>query len=196
RAGGPLVPLVLDERGDDRAAGETRPFELRGRLATGDQRADASRPAEHLVEGEAHEVRVPAREIEPVRRDERSGVEQYVPTRGVRALDPLEWVLDAREVRLGRVGEEVVVLAADLGEVARQGRVADAKLRRFARYVRPLCAARARELADPVDGVVIVGREQEAVARLERIRLADEAQRTGRVRCEDRDILLRRCAEE
>ena len=52
---------------------------LAERLAAGEQRADAGRPAEHLVERERHEVGVPAGEVEPVGRDERGGVEQHVP---------------------------------------------------------------------------------------------------------------------
>ena len=79
RAGRRLVPLALDEGGDDRAAGEPGPLELGERLAARDQAADAGRLAEHLVERERDEVRVPAGEVEPVGRHERGGVEQHVP---------------------------------------------------------------------------------------------------------------------
>ena len=58
RAGRGLVPLALHEGGDDRAAGEPGPLELRERVAARDQRADPGRPAEHLVEGERDEVGV------------------------------------------------------------------------------------------------------------------------------------------
>jgi hypothetical protein len=43
-------------------------------------------------------------------------------------FDPGEWVLAAGEVRLGRVGEQVVLLAADLGQVAGKQLVVDAQL--------------------------------------------------------------------
>ena len=56
-AGCGLVVLALDERGDDRAAGEPWALELGERVAAGEQTADAGRPAEHLVERERHEVR-------------------------------------------------------------------------------------------------------------------------------------------
>jgi len=89
-------------------------------------------------------------------------------------LDPGERLLHAGEVRLGRVGEQVVVLAADLGQVARQQRLVHAQIGRLARDVGRLGAAGARELTDAVDGVVVVEGEQEAVARMERVGLADE----------------------
>ena len=155
-AGGGLVPLALDEGGDDRAAGEPGPFELGERVAAGEQATDAGRPAEHLVEGERDEVGMPAGEVEPVGGDVGGGVEQDVPAVCVSLLDPVERVLDAGEVRLGRVGEQVVVLAADFGQVARQQLLVDAQIGRLARHVGRLGAAGARELADPVDRVVVV----------------------------------------
>ena len=112
RAGRGLVPLALHEGGDDRAAREPGPLQLGERLVAGDQRADTGRPAEHLVEGENDEVGVHDREVEPVAGNVGGGVEQDVPVVLVRLLDPGERVLDAGEVRLGRVGEQVVVLAA------------------------------------------------------------------------------------
>jgi hypothetical protein len=194
-ARGGLVPLALDEGGDDRAAREPGPLELGQDVATGEQAADAGRPAEHLVEGQGDEVGVPATEVEPVGGDVGGGVEEHVPAVGVRLLDPLERMLDAGEVRLRRIGEQVVVLAADLGQVAGKQLRVDAQVGRLARHVGRLGAAGARELADPVDGVVVVEGEQEAVTAAERVRLADQAQRAGRVRGEDRDVLVRCGAE-
>ena len=95
-AGCGLVVLALDERGDDRAAGEPRPLELGERVAAGEQAADAGRPAEHLVERERDEVRVPAAEVEPVGGHVCGGVEQHVPAVRVGLLDPLERVLRRR----------------------------------------------------------------------------------------------------
>jgi hypothetical protein len=43
---------------------------------------------------------------------------------------------------------------------------------------------------------VVVEREQEAIAGTERIGLADEPKRAGRVGREDRDVLIRRGSEE
>jgi hypothetical protein len=74
----------------------------------------------------------------------------------MRLLDPLERVLDAGKVRLRGVGEEVVVLAVDLAQVARQQLLVDAQVGRLAGDVRRFGAAGARELADAVDGVVVV----------------------------------------
>jgi hypothetical protein len=98
RPRGRLVPLALHEGGDDRAAREPGPLELGERVAAGEQGADAGRPAEHLVEGERDEVGVPTGEVEPIAGDVGGGVEQHVPTLGVRLVDPGQWVLNAGEV--------------------------------------------------------------------------------------------------
>lgn len=74
----------------------------------------------------------------------------------LRLLDPFERVPDAGEVRLRRVGEQVVVLAADLGQVAGQQLLVNAQVGRLARHIRRLGAVCSRELADPVHGVVVV----------------------------------------
>ena len=89
-----------------------------------------------------------------------------------------------------------MVIARGVGQVARQQLLVDAQIGRDARHVRGLGAPGARELADPVDGVVVVEGEQEAVAGVERVRLADEPQRAGGVRGEDRDVLVGRGVEE
>jgi hypothetical protein len=195
-ASSPLVPLALDERGEDRAAGEPGTLESLERLAARKQRADAGRPAEHFVEGQCDEVRMPLGEIEQVGRNEGGRVEEHVPAVRVGPFDPLEWVLDAGEVGLGWVGEQVVLVADNLGEVAREQLSVDAELGRLARDVAGLGAAGAREFADPVDRVVVVEGKEEAVAGTERVGLANEVQRAGRVRSEDRHVLVRRGAEE
>ena len=142
-----LVVVALHERGDDRAAGEPRPLELVQRLAARQQRSDPCRPAEQLVERDRHEVRMPARQVEPVGRREGGRVDEHVPAVVVRVVDPVERVVDAREVRLRREGEQVVVRAAQFGEVAVEQGVVDAELRSGARHVGRLGAAGARELA-------------------------------------------------
>ena len=176
--------------------GEPRALELGERVAAGEQAADAGRPAEHLVEGSRHEVRVPAAEVEPVGRHVCGGVEQHVPAVRVGLLDPLQRVLHAGEVRLRGVGEQVVVIAEGVGQVARQQALVHAQIGRDARDVGRLGAAGAGELADAVDRVVVVEREQEAIPGVEGVGLADEPQRAGRVGREDRDVLLRIGAEE
>jgi hypothetical protein len=133
---------------------------------------------------------VPARETEAIGRHVGGGVEQYVPAVIVGLLDPLEWVLDAREVRLGRVGKQVVVIADRVGQVARQQLLVDPQVGQDARDIGRLGVAGAGELADAVDRVVVVEGEQEAIPWAEGVGLADEPQRPGRVGCEDRDVLI------
>ena len=115
---------------------------------------------------------------------------------------PLEWIeqahtrgwdvlLDAREVRLRRVGEEVVVIAGRVGQVARQQSLVEAQVGCHAGHVGGLRAPCTRELADAVDRVVVVEGQKEAVARVERIGLAHQSQRAGSVGRKDRHVLLR-----
>ncbi len=52
-------------------------------------------------------------------------------------------------------------------------------------------AARTVELADTVDRVVVVEREQELIARLERIRFSDQLERHAGVRGEDDAVDVR-----
>jgi len=78
-AGRGLVVLALHERGDDRPAREPRPLEPGERVAAGEQAADAGGPAEHLVERDRDEVRMPRAQVKRVRGDECGGVEQHVP---------------------------------------------------------------------------------------------------------------------
>jgi hypothetical protein len=88
------------------------------------------------------------------------------------------------------------VLARRLGQVSRQQARIDPQVGGDARHVGRLGAAGARELADPVNRVVVVERQQEAIAGTERIRLADQPQRTRRIGREDRHVLVRRGVEE
>ena len=111
-------------------------------------------------------------------------------------LDPLQRVMRAGEVRLRGEGEEVVVIAGRVGQVARQQALVHAQIGRDARHVGRLRAPGAGELADAVDRIVVVEGEQEAIAGAERVGLADEPQRAGRVGREDRDVLLRGGFEE
>ena len=86
----------LDRGHVDGPAGEPGTVEPgQGRLA-GHERPHARGVAEHLVEGEGHEVGVPAAQVEAVRGHEGGGVEQHVAAPGLRLRDPLQGVLDAR----------------------------------------------------------------------------------------------------
>ena len=125
RARGRLVVLALDERRDDRSAREPRPLEFGERLSPGEQTTHTGGPAEHLVERERDEVGMPSVQVEPVGRDVRGGVEQHVPAVRLGLLDPFQGVVDAGEVRLCRVGEQVVVIARCVGQVAWQQGLVD-----------------------------------------------------------------------
>ena len=193
------MPAFALHRGDgDRASGEPRPAKLRERVAAGDECAYAGRVAEHLVEGGDCEVGLDCREVEPVGGHERGGVEHDVPALRTRDLDPFERVLHAAEVRLRRVGEQPrgTGIAAARIESAHHEVFVEPKIRLANRYVGDICTATTCELADPVDGVVVVVAEQVARAGLERVRLTHQLQRVAGVLREDDVVFLRICREE
>ena len=184
------VPLSLHGGEVHRAAGEPRAAQAGQRVVADQQTADAGRIAEHLVERDRDEVRPHHAQIEAVGRHERRRVEQHVPAARVRRLDEAQRMLDARrnstapETRTGwrardRPAPEARSVAGDV----------DAQLRHGQRRVVDRRALRARELADAVDRVVVVDGQQQASARLERVRLADQLQRARRVEREDRRVL-------
>ncbi len=189
------VPVALDAHGGDRAAGEPRPVQPGQRLLTGEEAADSGRIAEQLVQRDRDEVRLPLAEVEPVRRHERRTVHQHVPAGRLCSRNPLERVLDAREVRLRRVGEQVAVPTVGVPQQRLEHVLVDAQRGRRPGHVRGRRARSARELANPVHRVVVVGREQKAAAGAERVRLPHQPERAGRVCREDDGVFLRRRVE-
>ena len=149
--------VALHVRGDDGAAAEPRPLQALERPAPDDQRAQARRVAEHLVEGDRDEVRLPHRQVEPARRRERGAVQEHVPAPLMGQVDPLQRMLDAREVGLRGIGEE----AGAVGLVEVIGELVHAQLGRLDRHVRRRGAPRAGELPEAVDRVVVVGGGEE-----------------------------------
>jgi hypothetical protein len=105
-------------------------------------------------------------------------------------LDPLKRVVRAGEVGLRGVGEQAVVIARGIGQVARQQALVHTEIGRGARDVGRLGAAGTGELANPVDRVVVVEGEQETIPLAEGVGLADKPQRAGGVGREDRLVLL------
>ena len=127
--------------------------------------------------------------VEGVGRRERGAVEQDVPAQLVRLGDPLERVLHAAEVGLRRKREELCRRALPSAAPRRAGPCGpapvEAQVLLADRHVGDRGAPLAGELADAVDGVVVVVGEQEATAGRERVRLADELERAARVGRED-----------
>ena len=66
------------------AAGEPGSAKRGERSVFHEQAADACGIPEHLVEGDADELRAHTLKVEPIGRDERGGIEQDVPATGVR----------------------------------------------------------------------------------------------------------------
>ena len=190
------VMAVAEHRGDGhRAAGEPWPDQAGDTVAAGQQAADAGREPDDLVEGHRREVGPDGSHVDAIGRRERGGVEQHVPPGVVGLCDEVEGMLDAGEVRLRREGEQVVGARISGSQRRVQGLPVHPQLRRHDGDVRHLRPAAAGELADPVDRVVVVGRQGERATRAEPVRLPDEAQRSGRVGGEDAQELVGRGVE-
>lgn len=186
---GEVVGVRLDAGDGDGAAGEPGAVEFGEGGAAGDERADASRVAEHLVKGNGDEIGVDEGEIQPVGGGEGGGVEEDVPTPGVGALDPGEGVLDGGEVGLGGVGKEVVAAAFGLGEIFIDAGLVSAHAGRQDGQVGDGGAAGKGEFADAVDGVVIVEGEEVTAALAEGVGFAHQFEGAAGIGGEDDDVL-------
>ena len=164
-------------------------------FSANDKRADAGRVAEHLVEGQRHEVRLDRRQVESVGRCERGAVHEHVPTSLVGLVDPRKRVVHAAEVGLGGKCEETRLLCVDPREFLADHRAVQAQVGIAHGQVCDRRAGRARELTDAVDRVVVVVGQQEAAAFMERVGLPDELERPTRVGRED-DVVLGRIRRE
>ncbi len=196
-AGREMVPPLALHRGDrDGPAGKPGPSQDVQGLVPEHQRPHAGRVAEHLVEGQGDEVRVDHREIEAVARREGRAVEDHVPALLVRPRDPFHRVLHAAEVRLRWVREQVRRVGLAVAKRLGHGSAVDAQLGRQHGQIADAGSVVAGELADAVHRVVVVVRQQEAPAGLERIGLADQLQRPARVGRENDAVLVRVGVEE
>src|SRR6185503_10173606 len=104
---------------------------------------------EQLVERDGDEVGLELAEVEPVRRHECRAIHEYVPPGSLRLSDPLERMLDAREVRLGWVCEQIAPPSVRPTQAGVQSVLVDAQRTRRVRQVGGRRAPRAGELAEP-----------------------------------------------
>ena len=175
---------IRGHRGDgDRPAGEGRPPQLGQRVAPGDQRTHAGRVAEDLVEGHGHEVGAVLVEVQRVGRSEGSGVEQHTPP--VRTDG--EGMLHAGVVRLRGKRQQ----SGGPGQRCVQRLLVDAQVWCHHGHVGDRSVGTTGVLTDPVDRVVVVGREHQWPVRTEREGLGHQADRSAGVRREDALVVIR-----
>ena len=186
------VAIVPDAGILDGASGKPGALQHGEGLFLGDEGADAGGQAEDLVEGDGDKVGADDGEVEVGGGDEGGGIEQDEPAVPVRGADGGEVVLDAREVGLGGEGEEVVRVGVALVQVRREGRAAHGG---GERDVRGGGGGVARVHAHAVDGVVVVGEQEQGGAGGEREGLRDELDGGRGVRREDQAVLGRVGAE-
>src|SRR5687768_8915783 len=108
----------------------------------------------------------------------------------MRLLDQFEWMPDAGEIRLRGVGEQIPGGWIRAREQLAQTLVIQPQLRSRQRRVNDQGSFGAGELADAVDGVVIVGGEEQRPTPRKRVRLADVLERRGRVLGEDSGVVV------
>ena len=172
----------------DGAAGEPGPPQLRQRGVADEQAAHAGGIAEHLVEGDRHEVGPHGTQVEAVGGHEGGCVEQHVPAGGLGLPDQRQRMLHAREIGLRRKSQQVVAPRLGLRQLRGHGRGVDAQVGSCQWRVVDAGALGARELAHAVDRVVVVGRHQQPRAVLEREGLGHQLQGARGVEREDRRV--------
>ena len=190
------VPAALRAGREDRAAGEPRTAQPGERVPPRQQAAHSGREPEHLVPAHGHELGPHRGQVQPVRAQESRRVEQHVVPVVLGLPHPAQRVLHAAEVGLRRVGEQPGPGAVTLVERGGHVRGADPQLGPAQPGIRDVGAARLRVLPDPVDRVVVVGRQHEPGPPPPRVRLGDQAAGAGRVGREDDGVFRRRGVEE
>ena len=103
---------------------------------------------------------------------------------------------DARVVRLRGEREQPAAAGGEPSEGIPHEGVVEPQVIRAQGQVGDLGAARHRGYADAVDGVVVVGDEQELVARVERVGIRHELAGAARVRREHHHVLVGGGAQE
>lgn len=182
------VDIVLDAGILDGAPRKPGALEDGEGLFLSDESADAGGQAEDLVEGNGDKVGADDRKVEFGGGNEGGCIEQDKPCVPVCGADGGEVVLDAGEVGLGGESEEVVRVRITFVQVGREGRAAHGGGERDVSGGggRAACVD-----ADAVDGVVVVGEEEEGGARGEREGLRDELDGGRGVGGEDEAVLGR-----
>ncbi len=108
-------------------------------------------------------------------------------------LRPLQRVLRSRKVGLCRKGEQVRLAAIRAGQILLQIPGPQLPIQWDVAHLR---VVRARELTQPVNGVVVVGDQQEPRACTEGIAFPHQLQGAARVQCKDHLVLCRIGPEE
>ncbi len=195
-AGRESVALREHRSPGDGSPGEPRAVQLLQGRAACQECPHARWVSEHLVEREGDVVRVPPPQVEAIRGHISGGVQEHVPLQLLGLGDPFQWMLDAGEVGLGRIGEKLPPgLAAPAKELA-QGVLRHPHVRGLHGYVAGDGLSDPVEGPDPDNGVVVVEGEQETIPGLEGVGLAHQLQGTAGVGSEDQYVLLRIRVEE
>lgn len=178
------------------AAGKPAAVELFDLFATRKQNAATGGVAKHFVKGNWNEIGFPQAEIQLVGGHKGSRIQQHIPAQLLGAGDPGQVVLDAGEVGLGGVGEQVGALPIDLLQSHCELFFVQAQVRQYDGDISDLSAFGKRILADTVDRVVVVEGEQVAAACPERVALANQLERCAGIVGEDAGVFLRVGIEE
>ncbi|MCG3140194.1 MAG: hypothetical protein HDKAJFGB_01240 [Anaerolineae bacterium] len=169
-----IILVALHRRDRNRAAREPRTMQFFQSFAFRNQRADAGRITEYFIKrlGDKFGFHLP--QVQTIRRRERGGVEQHIPTARVRPFHKFERMLDARKIGLRGERKQIISFDARTFQFFPQRGLLQAHIGQQHRHIRHVRAARPRKFADAVHRIVIIEREQVAVVRFKRIRFADE----------------------
>lgn len=190
------VAVAQGRASPDGSTSERWTLQFQQGILAGNETPDTGWVTEHLVERYWYEVGVPYREVEAVSRYIGGGIETDEATLSLGSSDPFEWVLNTAEVGLSGVGEESRTdRAIKLGfKSFLQGNIAHTEIGcqwdigSFGAF----CAC---ELADTLNGVVVVHQQDVVAPGVEWECLSDKLQRARCVGSENHAVLLRRRLE-
>src|SRR6266542_1844567 len=117
---------------------------------------------------------MPAGEVQPIGRHETGGIHQHLPSSCLGFSDPLQRMLNTREIRRRWIGEQARFVVWLLLKKRTEQSFIATKFWRDHGQVGHRSSFCPRELADAVDGIVVIEQEQKLPTRTKGIRLTDQ----------------------
>src|SRR6266700_1869981 len=181
----PRIHSCHDRTKGDRATGIPGAAQFGQRGFPREQASNTGGIAEDLIERERDKVGVPPGEVQAIGGNEGGAIHEHIPPPGMGFLDPIQWMLHARDVRLGGVGKQVRVFRTSLIERTEEKLLVHPQIGWLDGHIREARSFAMSKLTDAVDGVVVIEGEEVLPTRNKGIRLPYELKRTCGISCHE-----------
>src|SRR5579883_814203 len=138
---------------------------------------------------------MPDREVQAIGRDKGSTIDEDIPPLLLRASNPVERVLHAGDIGLGRVGKQIGLAGVSLRQQAVQLGLMNAQIRWRKRHISDGGASSPGKFANAIHRVMIIKGEQISSVWGKGVRLPDKLERAAGIGSEDHGIFIGRGME-